>query len=98
MSKYLCEECQWNDNGRCKVKQFSGLKRIKMKECDKYKAADTEEDEYLNKLLKAIDKQLDKFGDQFENEEALPNDLLYDAMKIIYLQKEAIDTLLEKTR
>lgn len=37
MSKYLCEECKYNNNGWCKIKQFNGLRKKNIQECEDFK-------------------------------------------------------------
>jgi hypothetical protein len=41
MSKYLCEECKFNNNGWCKIKKTNGLKQKNIQECDSYKKTGT---------------------------------------------------------
>ena len=37
MSKYLCVECKFNNNGWCKQKKMNGLKKLNIQECDDFK-------------------------------------------------------------
>lgn len=58
----------------------------------------SKKDENLNKLLITIAKKYDEFNENYNDEESMPNDLLYDATHIMHLQKLAIRDLLIKIK
>ncbi len=58
----------------------------------------SKKDENLNRLLITIDKKYSEFNENYDDEDAMPNDLLYDATHIIHLQKLAIRDLVIKIK
>lgn len=58
----------------------------------------SKKDENLNKLLITIDKKYSEFNENYNDEESMSNDLLYDATHIMHLQKLAIRDLLIKIK
>ncbi|WP_297428956.1 hypothetical protein [Clostridium sp.] len=78
MSKYLCENCKWNNNGWCKQKQMNGLKKKNILECDSYKAEGTEL--YISKSKDAFD--VPHLIIKINNEEVfIPTSIITDFVK-----------------
>lgn len=96
MDRYLCEKCNFNNNGWCKIKQFNGLRKRNIQECNEYKTSFDEKDRNLDKLIELSRKEEEKFWNEYMDEEYMPNDLLDTALRVINLQKGAIDNLLVK--